>query len=145
MKKIKEEDVQEVYRAGKKREGQTTDIVIQFTKKSTRDTLLKQREKIPGTTNPVARMYINEDLTEYRQKLLFDARKMVKSGKIKGAWSQHGNVMKLRKDDGPIAVKDYKELRTQEESEMPGYNNSDTSFGIGSHSYSMSDYDGFSM
>ncbi len=82
MKKIKEEDVQEVYRAGKKKSNKTRDIVIQFTKKSTRDVFLQHKSKIPRTADPKTRMYINEDLTEYRQKLLFDA-----SGKIKGAWS----------------------------------------------------------
>ncbi len=33
MKKLKEHDIQEVYRAGKKQENKTRDIVVQFTKK----------------------------------------------------------------------------------------------------------------
>ncbi len=64
-------------------------------------------------------MYVNEDLTEYRQKLLYDARQVAKSGKIKGAWSQHGNIIILKKEGGPTVVNDYSELRTK--SGVPGY------------------------
>ncbi len=98
--KLKEECVQEVYRARKKKDTKTRDIVMQFEKKCTRDDFLQRRTRIPRTQDPKAWMYINEDLTEYRQKLLFDARKMVKCGKIKGAWSQHGNIMILRNEGG---------------------------------------------
>ena len=145
MKKIKEEDVQEVYRAGKKRNNKVRDIVIQFTKKSTRDVFLQQRSKIPRTTDPKMRMYVNEDLTEFRQKLLFDARQVTKSGKIKGAWSQHGNVMILKKEGGPIAINNYEELRAA--SGIPGYaesdgNLSDISAGLTS-GYSVSNYDDY--
>ncbi len=111
MKKLKEDDIQEVYRAGKKKENKTRDIVVQFTKKSTRDEFLKQRTKIPRTTDPRKRMYINEDLTEFRQKLLFDARQKVKCGKIKDAWCQHGNIMVLKLEGGPTCIKDYNDLR----------------------------------
>ncbi len=111
LKKLKEDDIQEVYRAGKKKEHRTRDIVIQFTKKSTRDGFLQQRAKIPRTTDPKGRIYINEDLTEFRQKLLYDARQKVKCGKLKGAWCQHGNIMVLKSEGKPCAVKDYNDLR----------------------------------
>ncbi len=145
--KIKEEDLQEVYRAGKKKTNKTRDIVIQFTKKCTRDVYLQHRKKIPRTPDPKARMYINEDLTEYRQKLLFDARQVAKNGKIKGAWSQHGNIMILKKEGGPTTVRDYNELRTA--AGIPGYaeSNEKTSDISGelSSQYSISDYDDYSV
>ena len=68
-------------------------------------------------------MYVNEDLTEFRQKLLFDARQVAKSGKIKGAWSQHGSIMILKKEGGPNAINNYEELRAA--SGIPGYVESD--------------------
>ncbi len=81
-------------------------------KKSTRDEFFKQRTKIPRTTDPRRRMYIDEDLTEFRQKLLFDARQKVKCGKIRGAWCQHGNIMVLKLEGGPTCIKDYNDLGT---------------------------------
>ncbi len=111
MKRLKEDDIQEVYRAGKKKEHRTRDIVVEFTKKSTRDEYLHQRTKIPRTTDPKRRLYINEDLTEFRQKLLFDARQKVKCGKSKGAWCQHGNIMVLKSEGRPTAIKDHNDLR----------------------------------
>ncbi len=56
-------------------------------------------------------VYINDDLTEFRQKLLYDARMLVKKRKLKGAWAQHGNVMVLPENSKPSAVYNYHDLR----------------------------------
>ena len=70
-----------------------------------------------------------------------------------GAWSQHGNIMILREEGGPVSVKDYHALRgtrgLTEHSETD-MKSSDTScighFNCENKSqYSMSDYDGYSM
>ncbi len=58
-------------------------------------------------------MYINDDLTEFRQKLLYDARMLVKRKKLKGAWSQHGNVMVLTDMGKPSAIFNYSDLRVR--------------------------------
>ena len=44
-------------------------------------------------------IYINEDLTKPRNKLLLKARKMVKAGNFKSAWSSDGNILVRDKDD----------------------------------------------
>ncbi len=64
LKKLKEGDIQEAYRAGKKKEHRVRDVVIQFTTKCTRDSFLQQKIKLPRTPDPKTRIYINEDLTE---------------------------------------------------------------------------------
>lgn len=43
-------------------------------------------------------MIINEDLTKLRSGLLFEARKVFKSGHIRGAWSSDGNILTKDKD-----------------------------------------------
>ena len=140
MKKLKEDNIQEVYRAGKKKNKQTRDIVIQFKDKSLRDSFLEQRKKIRRTTDPKDRIYINEDLTEYRQKLLFDARQVAKHNRIKGAWSQHGNIMILRNEGKPVAIKDYKELRAATGKEDYGAASTDDQI---SDQYTLSSYDDY--
>ena len=50
-------------------------------------------------------------LTEYRQKLLYDARQLAKRMKLKAAWSQYGNIMVLKKDNGLKAISTYEDLR----------------------------------
>ena len=46
-------------------------------------------------------VYINEDLTHYRNDLLYQARKLVKSKCLLGAWSADGNIL-VRDDDKKV-------------------------------------------
>ena len=44
-------------------------------------------------------IFINEDLTKPKNKLLLKARKMVKSNLLKSAWSSDGNILVRDKED----------------------------------------------
>ena len=55
---------------------------------------------------------MNDDLTEFRSKLLYDARMLVRKRKLKGAWSQSGNIMVLPENEKPCAIYSYRDLRT---------------------------------
>ena len=108
--KIKSTDVDQIYRVGKKKENRKRDITVQFSSKKVRDSVYDNRKK-DTNTDVKNRVYVNDDLTIHRQKLLFDARQLVKRNKLKGAWTQSGNIMILRHEGGPIPVMCHDDLR----------------------------------
>ena len=60
------------------------------------------------TTKPV---FVNEDLTQRRSQLFYEARILKKQGRVFGAWSQQGNiVIKVKKQSQPKAVADYNDI-----------------------------------
>ena len=70
---------------------------------------------------------------------------MAKHKLIKGAWSQHGNIMILRNEGKPIAVNDYKELRCASGRQIEDIEVPRSSDGRSSYDYSISDYDDYSF
>ena len=112
LKKIKEENVVQIYRSGKKKSSRTRNIIVQFESKLVRDSFYNARKKLHGANDDYKNTYINEDLTEFRLKLLFDARTFVKKKRLRGAWTQNGNVMVLTDHGGPRPVYTHRDLRT---------------------------------
>ncbi len=115
IKNLKERDIVQIHRSGKQKPSKSRDIIVQFESKVARDQFHGARKKLHDVSNSNSQtykhVYINDDLTEFRQKLLFDSRMLVKRKKLKGAWSQHGNVMILRENGGPKAIYNYHDLR----------------------------------
>ena len=106
---IKMEDIKDVGRMGKKYETKTRDVFVKFCSSTFRDTIYKKRKLLMSRDHPI---YINEDLTQYRSQLFFEARKLRKRGKLFGVWTQNGNVMaKVNEDDVPCRVSDFNHLR----------------------------------
>ena len=130
IKKFKAEDVELTHRSGKKKPRKTRDIIVQFRSKTVKDQFLQQKKKLNNETSAEARIYLNDDLTEFRQKLLFDARQLAKRQKIKAAWSQHGSIMILKDaQERPIAVSTYDDLRKAVDIlEFDGSDNEETDF-----------------
>ena len=108
--KLKSADIEQIYRVGKKKVNKKRDIAVQFSTKKVRDTVFENRKR-DTTADAKNRIYVNDDLTIYRQKLLFDARQLVKRKKLKGAWTQNGNVIILKQEGGPIPVMSHDDLR----------------------------------
>ena len=96
LKKMKESEISQIHRSGKKKASKTRDVVVQFEHKSTRDSFHKARKKLQSSSSSDRAIY---------------ARMLVKRNKLKGAWSQYGNVMVLPTEGGPKAVYNYKDLR----------------------------------
>ncbi len=111
LKKMKESEISQIHRSGKKKASKTRDVVVQFEHMSTRDSFHGARKKLQSSSGSDRAIYINDDLTEFRLKLLYDARMLVKRNKLKGAWSQHGNVMVLPTEGGPKPVYNHQDLR----------------------------------
>ena len=123
LKKFKETDIARIHRSGKKKTSRTRDIIMQFENLQTRQTFYGAKQKLQASSTKT--VYINDDLTEFRQKLLYDARLLVKKKKLRGAWSQHGNIMVLPENTKPSAIYNYRDLRIKSGLDNFGDNTSD--------------------
>ncbi len=73
----------------------------------------KGRKNLYSNTSKVSisGIYINEDITPYRQKLYFDARQLRKRGEIHSVWTHHGSiVLKICEQDIPTSIKNHRDL-----------------------------------
>ncbi len=112
MKKFNKDNIDLVYRSGKKKQQRHRDIVVQFKTKTIKDQFQQFRKKLTDGIAPAKKVYLNDDLTEFRQKLLYDARQLAKREKLKAAWSQEGNIMVLKDTNTrPVAITTHDDLR----------------------------------
>ncbi len=115
LKKFKTTDIETIHRSGKKKEKKTRDVIVQFTDKTTKDKFQQNKKSLLEKGDAQKRIYINDDLTEYRMKLLFDARQLAKRHMLNAAWSQYGNILVLKNDNSLKAIYNYEDLRTTTE------------------------------
>lgn len=73
------------------------EIIVKFTSYRARQKLFKMRTELKN--KGYNGVFLNEDLTRFRSKLLFEARKVVKADRAKGAWSSDGNILIKDYDD----------------------------------------------
>lgn len=66
-------------------------ILVKFVSYRARQKLYKMKTALKD--HGYGGVFINEDLTKNRSKILFEARKVVKAGHAKGAWSAYGNIL----------------------------------------------------
>ncbi len=113
MSNIKSSDIEEAYRIGRKKEdNQPRNLLIKF-KSKRRDDFYKRRKMTPISSDVTKNIYVNEDLTLHRARIYHDTRKLVKRGKLRYTWTQHGNVMiRVTEDSPPIAVYSTEELQS---------------------------------
>ena len=120
---LKITDIEKTYRLGRKREDtdKRRDIIVKFKKKTTRDTFYENRKLSMTNGDPKENIYVNDHLTQHRQHLLYVARKLYKAKKIQAAWSQGGNVLIRKLEDGPvISVRTHGDLAEIQQSEEEG-------------------------
>ena len=91
------EDIDRSHRVGPIKDGRKRDIIVKFTSYRARRKLYTARTK----TRECGYMgvFINEDLIKSRNKILLKARKMVKAGNLKSAWSSDGTILVRDKED----------------------------------------------
>ena len=90
------------------------DIIVKFATYRMRNMFYKARTltKDKGYKG----VFVNEDLTKSRSKLLYEARRRVKSGQLKSAWSSDGTILiKTNIDDNDVVS------RVNSLSDLPGY------------------------
>lgn len=84
-------DIERSHRVGRPSTGRTRNIIVKFASYRTRRKVYGAR--IATKDSGYAGIYINEDLTKPRNKLLLKARKMAKTNILKSAWSSDGNIL----------------------------------------------------
>lgn len=86
-------EIDRSHRVGKPGENRTRprEIIVKFTSYRARQKLYKMRVALKD--HGYQGTFLNEDLTQYRSKLLYEARKVVKAERAKGAWSSDGNIL----------------------------------------------------
>ncbi len=106
--KLKSTDIEEARRMGPVKENKKRDVLVKFTCSAMRDNVYRHRKLLTSSAKSV---YVNEDLTQRRSLLFYEARRLRKQGRIFGVWSQHGSIMiKVNQQSKPEAVSNYGEV-----------------------------------
>ncbi len=108
-----ERDIATITRMGRPSEDNSRDLIVKFVSKKSRDEFYALRKKTPKN-HENKKVYINEDLIETKAKLFYDARQLVKRGRLHGTWSQNGNIMvKVKANDNPCVIGNHIELHSK--------------------------------
>ena len=86
-------------------------IIVKFTTYNARRRVLEKKSSLKGGNN---RIYINEHLTKARSELYYEARKLVKTGKVKQTWTYDGRILVRNHDDKVQQIKSHIDIRTFE-------------------------------
>ena len=131
--KIKKSDIKTIHRLGKNSSEKSRDVIVQFAERSTRQKFYENRKKTAPHKETSRNIYINDHLTNYHKGLFFSSRKLLKSKKLYAAWTQNGNVLIRKTDNGTI-----KEIRSHEalaeymdKYRLPGSSDEDFNSGTG--------------
>ena len=94
-------EIDRSHRLGKPGNRQTRDILVKFTTYRARERVMKNRRDLK--TSELKGVFVNEDLTKIRSKLLFEARKCAKTKHLLGAWSSDGRIL-VKDKKGTVTV-----------------------------------------
>ncbi len=110
--KLKGADIEGFHRLGKKTQKKTRDVIITFKERKTREAFYEQRKKASQSAVISQNTYINDHLTDFRKGLFYRARQLVKHKKLFMTWTQKGNVLVRKVEDGKITqVNCYSDLK----------------------------------
>ena len=96
------------------------DIIVKFVSYRQRNMFYRARTSMKD--RGYKGVFINEDLTKSRSKLLYEARLRVKSGQLKSAWSSDGTILIKSTNDDEVDVVE----RVNALSDLPKYKPSST-------------------
>ncbi|MES9901154.1 MAG: hypothetical protein ABW168_00560 [Sedimenticola sp.] len=82
---ITPEDIDVAHRLGRPKPGYTRSVIVKFTN-------LKARQRVLAARKTLGNVYINEDLTRFRQTLHYHARVLVKEKRLERSWVAGGKV-----------------------------------------------------
>jgi len=112
IKSITIKSIDRVHRVGPKRDNQTTrPILVKFATYRERNDVFKSRSNLKGKTVGGNHIYINEDLTQVRSRLLYRARQMKREGKVVDCWTHDGQLFVKNKHRKIMAIKGETDLQ----------------------------------
>ena len=110
--KLKSSDIKSVHCLGKKSQNNCRDLIVSFSDLSLRETFYQKRKNVAADKDPKKNIYVNDRITNHRKSLFYSARKLCKAKKVFAAWTQKGNVLIRKSENGAvIEIKNYKNLR----------------------------------
>ncbi|XP_054259446.1 uncharacterized protein LOC128984177 [Macrosteles quadrilineatus] len=109
---ITDEMVDACHRVGQKSNKRTRGIIVKFTRRMTKDEILKRRRKkqdlstrdVGYNDTPKETVYLNENLTSYRRKVLNAAKDLKKEMGFKYLWVRNGKILLRKKDNENVIV-----------------------------------------
>ena len=110
---ITSDDIDEVVRLGQRNTNKPRDMIIKFKCHNIRNKFYQSRRKLYNTDmkRSSTGTYINEDLTQYRQRLYYDTRNLRKKAAIFAVWTSKGTVMvKLEEHSIPKPIQTHRDL-----------------------------------
>ncbi len=106
-------DIEQISRMGKPDTNFPRALIVKFKTRAKRNKVYQKRKVLYNSEEhrSSSGIYMNEDLTLYRQRLYYDARRMRKEGRIFATWTSFGNIMvKHHEYDKPIQIRSHKDL-----------------------------------
>ena len=107
--------IDRVHRVGKKKENTPRAILVKFSTYNVRDKVFRSKKVLRTKALEAGerqQIYINEDLTQKRSKLLWQARKFKSDKRISDCWSWDGNILIKDKNSRILPVCTLTELQT---------------------------------
>lgn len=106
-------DIDKSHRLGKPRVGLNRTVIVKFANSKSRDRVLNARKDVGG-------IYINEDISRYRQDLSYEARKLVRAKKLDGTWVGRGGVIYAKLPGGePFKISSKSDMKMVQEGKKP--------------------------
>ena len=118
---IEPQEIDRLHRVGKPKQSSPRAVLIKFARYTNRAKVYKNRFQLKRATDKIPSneairdltsendnqqkqvLYINEDLTQFRSKLLYQARVLKKDKRIKECWSSDGALL-IKDNDGRIST-----------------------------------------
>lgn len=87
------EDIDRTHRVGPSQESRPRPLLVKFATYRARNRVMKARSSLRHLSPSAPRIFLNEDLTKGRAKLLWEARQKKKEGGINDCWSADGRIL----------------------------------------------------
>jgi exosome complex exonuclease DIS3/RRP44 len=88
------DEIDRIHRIGKKEDSKTRGIIVKFATYRSRRRVLDSRKKLKSDSVPLSEaMFLSEDLTRQRDKLLYEFRCLKRNKTIDDLWTHDGTVL----------------------------------------------------
>lgn len=96
------DDIDRTHRVGRREEGKTRPLLVKMATYRKRQVMMSKRTTLHSRSGP--KVFLNDDLTRRRAKLLWHARKMKSDGTINGCWSADGKILIKNQRNQIVAI-----------------------------------------
>ena len=106
---ITKHDINIVHRIGKPR-GLPRPVIVRMLRKRQKDVIMRGNKHLMNSPTVNISIFLNDDLTRFRDKVLYEARQLKKQHQIKNAFSLGGNIYVIQNDDRRVLIVNSKQL-----------------------------------